>query len=288
MALRSVFNPTVAAPSGADVTMPVGAARNGFYPPGPPCVVYLLYADGSGNTGINRRRRDNGLYVLSGVIIHEDCLGAAERMVEEAKKELFPGAEPPELHAHDIWNGAGPFADGRLGVNLAKKREIFSRAADLVCVPGVTLISAVVDKDRMADLYGAPDPTEYSWTLVMERFEHFLKSRPGEDRGRIIMDSSREGSESEIRGTVSRLARRGSRSQRIEHVMEDVTFVQSHRQNMIQLADMAAYVVHRSYADPSFRELFERMRPGMYQPAGSPEGYGVKEFPPPSADKSCY
>lgn len=246
-------------------------------------IMYLLYVDGSGHTRIKHNRQDNGLYVLSGIIIHEDDWKEVDKAVASVKKQLFPDLDPGdlELHAHDIWNSRGFFADEKLILNLEKKLEIFTEVSNLICRSKVTLINVVVVKDLMKDLYDAPSPTEYSWTLIMERFEHFLKYKPGgANNGLILMDSSQKDPESEIRDIVSRLVRQGGPMQRADHVLEDMIFVQSHLRNPIQLADMAAYVVHKYYkGDPMFKDLFEKIMLKMYRPMGMSEGYGIKVFP---------
>lgn len=78
--------------------------------------MYLICADGSGQTRIIPNRKNNGLYILSGVIVHESDWKELEDNVTAIKKELFPDVDPDDfdLHAYDIWNSRGFFADKKL------------------------------------------------------------------------------------------------------------------------------------------------------------------------------
>ena len=169
-----------------------------------------------------------------------------------------------------------------MNVNLAKKREVFSRVLDLVCKSKITLINTVISKDGMRARHTVTKPMEYSGMFVPERFEGFLKLRPRRtDNGLVFVDSSQKVPESEIRDIIQRLVREGSPRQRFEHVIEDPIFVKSHLQNPIQLADMIAYVVVYKHhkGDPQFRDWFEMLKPEMHTRGGRPDGYGFKKFP---------
>ena len=245
--------------------------------------MYFLYVDGSGQTTIKRSRHDNGLYILSGVIVHERDWKVVENNLTRLKEKIFPELDPKswELHAHDIWNNHNFFADEKLGLNLAKKQEIFSKILDLVCSSEVTLINVIIFKDKMKDRYSTPQPMKYSWTLLVERFEHFLKQQQSEtNNGLLFVDSSQKVPESEIKNIILKLVRDGSAQQQVEHVIEDPVFTQSHLRNLIQLADMIAYVIHRYFRhDPKFKDWFEGLKPKMYQPSGRLHGFGIKKLP---------
>ncbi len=223
------------------------------------------------------------MYILSGIIVHERDWKTIENNLTRLKEKIFPGLDPKswELHAHDIWNNRDFFADEKLGLNLAKKQEIFSKILDLVCSSEVILISVIIFKDEMKNQYFTPQPLKYSWTFLVERFEHFLKQQQSEtNNGLLFVDSSQKIPESEIKNIILKLVRDSSDQQQVEHVIEDPVFTPSHLRNLIQLADMIAYVVHRHYRhDPKFKDWFEGLKPKMYQPSGQLHGFGLKKFP---------
>ena len=245
--------------------------------------MYFLYADGSGQTLIKHNRHDNGLYILSGVIVHEQDWKVIEEDLTRLKRQTFPDLDPKswELHAYDIWYNRGFFADETLNLNFAKKQEIFANVLDLICNSRLTLLDVVIFKDRMNRIYNAPQPMRYSWTFLVERFEHFLRQRPkNTNNGLIFMDSSEKTSESEIKNIVMDVVRNENSQQRVEHVIEDIIFTKSHLRNMIQLADIVAYITHKHYRhDLKFKVWFEKMTSKMYAHNDKLRGFGIKEFP---------
>ena len=95
----------------------------------PPCgrVVYFMYVDGSGQTKIKRNSQNNGLYILSGVLVHEKDWRSVEKRLADVKRDIFPQIRPDtwELHAQEIWNSKKFFTKKELRLNLAKKEDIF-------------------------------------------------------------------------------------------------------------------------------------------------------------------
>ncbi len=215
--------------------------------------MYLLYADGSGDTKMKRDRTNNGLYVLSGVIVHESRLQTVENDIVALKRRALPRMDPRdwELHAHEICNNNG-FFKADMGLDASKKMEIFQQVSNVVCRSDVTLLIVVVFKDRIRSRCLASKPTENAWTFVAERFDHFLKRMPEEtNRGMIFTDSSDKTSESEISNTIKRIIRNGTPRRQIEHIMQGPAFVRSDEHLTVQLADMAAYIANRHYKGDS-------------------------------------
>ena len=245
-------------------------------------IVYFLYADSSGLTKIKLGRHDNP-YITVGVIVHEKDYRPIEGRISEAKSMVLPGLDPCawELHAYDIWNSRNFFDDRRMRVNRAKKMEIFSRITDLACELDITIVGVIMFKDKMADMYRSQTVMDYSWMFVAERFEHFLVQKPAEtNNGLLFIDASQKNPESDIRRALQKAVKNGSNWQSIDHVIEHPIFVESHAHNLIQLADMIAYVMLKHYkGDSEFGELFELLKSRMYRYGGKLDGFGLKEFP---------
>ena len=241
--------------------------------------MYFMYVDGSGQTKIKRSSNENGFYVLSGIIVHERDWKEIENSLQSLKRELFSQHNPDdwELHAFQIWNNKGFFKN----INLPKKKEIFSKLIALILDSEITIINSVIIKDQLKVRYTTPKTMEYSWTFLIERYEHFLFDKPSEtNNGLVFIDSSTKTPESEIKDLIYKLVRRGSTWQYIEHVIEDPIFLKSDRRNLIQLADMVAYCVNRHEKnDPNFGNWFNDLKTKMYQPNGELSKYGLKEFP---------
>lgn len=246
--------------------------------------MFFLYVDGSGDTQIKRKEKNNGFYVLGGVIVHERDWKNVEAKITDLKQEIFPDLEPTswELHAHDIWNSRKFFANPDLNLNLEKKKDIFSKLVKLISTsPEIMLINLIVLKDELKDKYTTPKPKEYSWKMIAERFDHFLRQQnETTNNGLMFVDSDQKIPEDEIKAILWNAVRNGTNVQRIRHVIEDPIFTKSHLRNLIQLSDMIAYIIHRVYSDhEEFKEWLEKLKPSMYQPNGNLKSFGLKEFP---------
>lgn len=58
--------------------------------------MYFLYVDGSGQTKIRRNSQDSGLYILSGVLVHERDKKSIVERIDNMKRELLPMFCPNE------------------------------------------------------------------------------------------------------------------------------------------------------------------------------------------------
>ena len=244
--------------------------------------VYYLCADGSGQTKIKHSSQNNGLYVLSGVLVHEKDRGSVEKRLVDAKRNLLPGFRPNEweLHAHDIWHGEGFFGREELGLDRAKRDEIFSRTVDIARRSKITIISVIVFKDMLRQRR-SPMVMKFSWRRLTVRFEDFLaRDQAHADDGLLLIDASQKTPEAEIRNVIlNAVGRRRSRLGS-SHVVETPIFVDSSRWSLIQLADMIAYVVHRHYKkDSEFEGWFKSLVPRMYRSDGAMYGFGINEIP---------
>ena len=76
---------------------------------------------------MKRDRANNGLYVLSGAIVHESRLKTVENDIVALKKSVLPQLNPWdwELHAHELWNNSGFKTD--MGLDASKEVDFPSR-----------------------------------------------------------------------------------------------------------------------------------------------------------------
>lgn len=244
--------------------------------------MYYLCADGSGQTTIKNSIQDNGLYVLSGVLVHEKDWRSVEKRLVDVKRSLFPGFRPNkwELHAHDIWHGKEFFAREELGLNSEKKDEVFSKIVNIACESEITIINVIIFKDMLTQRR-SPMVTKFSWRRLTARFEDFLdQNQAHTNDGLFLIDASQKTPETEIKDVILREVRRRSSRLGSRHVVENPVFVDSFRWNLIQLADMIAYVVHKHYKqDAKFERWFKLLVPKMYHSDGKVYGFGINEIP---------
>lgn len=221
------------------------------------------------------------MHVLCGMIVHERLLHGARAAIGSAKRDAFPELDPGswELHAYDVWNNRGKFAGDDHGLNLEKKRKVFSKAVEAITTSGAALVGVVVWKNR---LRGGPDGSRIrtlSWGLLAERFEAYLDSKGGENLGLIVSDASNDAGEEGIREALrAAVAGIGRHKRPLRLVMEDVIFKDSHREHLVQGADVSAYILQkRCYGDASFSRWFGNLEACMWRRDGDTRG--LKEHP---------
>jgi len=239
--------------------------------------MFFLYADASGHPKVYPDR-DNGFYILSGLIVHEKNWQTIENRLTKLKIGLFPEKDPSswEVHAYEIWNNINFFEQ----INLDKKNEIFSSITNLILESEITIISSVMLKEKMRITYVNPKVMEYAWIFLIERYSHFLNNLLDVTNGLVFMDSDQISIETQIKTILSRLVRSGSSWQPIDKVIEDPIFTKSHLRNLIQLSDFVAYCIHKQYqGNVHFKAWFEQLCTKMYQPDGDLYKYGLKVFP---------
>ena len=142
-----------------------------------------------------------------------------------------------------------------------QKREIFSLMTNVVADPRLNVIPVVVDKagrGRQKPRW----PLAVGWSSMFKRFERML-DRTVEESGLILADAGGGNDEDAARAVVERMGRaRMERAPNRAGVMNRVIFRDSRLDVMIQMADMAAYIVHKHYRkDDRFRGWFETIRP---------------------------
>lgn len=244
--------------------------------------VYFLYADGSGQTRIKNSRSNNGLYILSGVLVHEKDWRIVEQKLDDLKRILFPRLRSNkwELHAYHIWNNREFFARRELDLSITKKEEIFSRVVNVACESKITVINVIIFKD-MLEQRRSSAVMKSSWQRLTARFEDFLRHKMlYSDDGLLFVDSSQKVPETEIKEAVLAEIRRKNSQLGSHRVIENPIFVESHRWNLIQLADMIAYITHRAYKkDPRFKRWFQLLQPKMYHSDDNIRGFGINEIP---------
>ena len=241
-----------------------------------------MYVDSSGQTKIKHNSRNNGLYILSGVLVHEKDWRSVEKRLADVKHKPFPMIQPYkwELHAQEIWNSKNFFAKKELRLNLTKKRDIFSRVVDAACESNITIVNVIIFKDVLEQRRSLV-VMKSSWRRLTVRFESFLRQKSFyTNDGLFFIDSSQKTPEAEIKSTILEEIRRRGGHLGSYRVIENPIFVESHRWNLIQLADMIAYVVHKYYRkDSNFERWFKILKPKMYHSGDRLYGFGINEIP---------
>lgn len=188
-------------------------------------------------------------YVLAGLCMTPEQDVVAHQGVAAILDKFFPapGRRPAELHYGDIINKRGPYSY----LTDAKRKEVADDVFALIrkCAP--TLMGSVVKKDFMKQRYGANahPPNEYALRATIDRFDRHLEET--QSVGMVIMDTESRESDRGLRLMVHNAKHRGIRvggigylpmaDRKLTHVLNTISFSESHMSPGIQLADFIAY-----------------------------------------------
>ncbi|GAO71185.1 DUF3800 domain-containing protein [Comamonas sp. E6] len=205
--------------------------------------MHLLYVDESGSVA----DQNQPFFILVGVSVFERRTHWIEQKLNAIAKRFDADHHHElELHGSPMRAGRGvwrskPFGDRMKAIADALKEGISDEKNN-----GVNLFAVVLEKSA---LHGQ-DPVEYAFELLTMRFDNFLKrlhlKHNSNQRGMMLFDKST----TEIR--LQTLAREfkysGHAFGRTRNFAEVPVFLDSKASRLIQLADLAAYAVHRKYA----------------------------------------
>ena len=206
--------------------------------------MFFLYVDESGKSGLHDPNQP--FHVLGGLAVSDNSWLEMEADLNARIDALVPPPRPHdwELHMTDMVNGKGWFK----GMARQTRRDLSDAVLDVIDAHAPTLIFTIVDKAAHVAKYGsnAIPAEDYTYMLMIERFNHFLGRR---SEVGVIVSDDQKGSEDIIRKAHSEYRKRGTGYAKIEHVIEMPFFAPSHWSRMLQIVDVAAWIVNRALRD---------------------------------------
>jgi hypothetical protein len=202
--------------------------------------VYFLYVDESGKSGLHDPVQP--FFVRGGLAVHESTWHAMEADLNARIDGIVPPPRPHdwELHMTDMVNGKGWFRH----MPRSSRAALLAAVLDVIDQHNPTFIFTVVDKKRHVARYTSPDPPEdMAYLYMVERFQYFLDDN--QDVGVIVSDDQK-GSEDNIRKAHSGYRKRGTGYALIDRVMETPFFAPSHWSRMLQVIDVATWLLARN------------------------------------------
>ena len=215
--------------------------------------MYLLYADDAGSTGTDYDNAQQPIFNLGGVIVPcEQWLNLNSR-INAWKKTHFPASPEMEIHAVDIFNGKN---NKKYGVNyrmntVEQNMAIFESIVDLILELSLPYTVFNVKKKNLKYYcqthFGSGvkiDPYFIALPYVLSFFDSFLVQR--ETLGIVFLDE-----QDTVYKTIDhvldsfRVFTKGSKVMAVDNIIERAMFVESNRNNFVQLADVCNFVVNR-------------------------------------------
>ena len=240
---------------------------------------YIVYVDESGDHSLASINQQFPLFALV------FCIFRVERYIrdivpaaQQVKFEFF-GHDQIILHEIDIRGHNPPFG---LLQHEGIRERFLGRLSDLVEHAEMTVIAAVIDKQRMVDAHaGADDPYNLALRSCMERLQMLLHDAGASEQTTQIVFESRGASEDRRLRTTFGEVRQGSNA---VGVMPNLRYqFVSKRANStgLQFADLIARPIALHTLRPGQRNrAYDVIAPKLWRDAnGNVDGYGLKVFP---------
>lgn len=252
--------------------------------------MYLLYADESGDIGLNNSPTQ--FFCLSGLVVHELCWSQTLEAIIKFRRqvrEAYGLKLREEIHAAAFIQKPGGIRRIPKSMRLRLLRDTLEFQAHL---NNINIINVVVDKTKCTSV---DDVFDIAWQTLIQRFHNTLshKNFPGtrnaEDRGMLIVDQT---DEVKLRNLSRRMRRYnptpsllsgGFYHVPIDMIVEDAVHRNSLHSYFIQLADVNAYFLQQKYAPCAYmrkkggRNYFDRLRPVLCRVASRTHPLGIVE-----------
>ena len=217
--------------------------------------MYFAYVDESGNKDINNKQ--NKLYILTALIIHEQYWDWIHREIKNLKQKIWDlvrekgfQIDPPEdfeLHMKEISRKEGYYAS--IGDDDDKLRTIWREMYSFLSKLFIKIVSIVVHKEHFikGNYVGVAN---WAFKLLIERLNRYVMDNHPEKEQHImiVMDSVDPEFDEQKRHEIETFIKYGTGQgwdEFPEQVIETPFIVDSKIHNGVQLADIVAYLVRR-------------------------------------------
>ena len=209
--------------------------------------MWFGYMDETGNTGRNLDDEDQPIHLIATVAIEETQVAVVHDHVRETAREHCPGIcarDGFEFHGQDLFSGRRHFQ----GLPAAKRIEIYDEVLRGIELASAEVIVRGVHKGRLAKRYAKPfHPHDIALMFTIESIERLAQAR--ECRVLLVADEAKEIEDAALRDLANYQevgTSWGWNTERIDHIIDTIHFVPSHRNPAIQLVDLVAFLAART------------------------------------------
>lgn len=194
--------------------------------------------------------RDGRYHYHLGLLAEGARVAEAEAALDEVVEEAVDNGATrwgSELHAKDIFHGTAEWARG----STPQRAQVLEQALEVIGRFDIEVIARGANLARFSKRYPGSDPYRWEFSNLLERLNERL--RDVEDYGLVIADQQHEYRELLQRDLADgkRLGTGGYRDQKLVRILDTAHFVESRLSRMVQLADLAAFVLRRRASIPS-------------------------------------
>ncbi len=243
--------------------------------------MYQLYIDESGDHNLIQIDDQYPVFVLTGVLIEEDCHNTT--LTDELKNfkiELF-GDENIILHTADITRNKNGFE--RLK-ETEFRNNFYEKSNNLLSRIDFKVIAAAIKKKEYKHRYGirAIDPYLFCLEVLIERFVYEL--RETHSKGFVIAEARNSLLDNQLEIAYLNTKISGTRFIRSKEIKENIEgfFIRKKEENIagLQIADLAATPIGRYIIGKKVKKDFEIVESKFRKNSnGKYRGYGLVIIP---------
>lgn len=212
--------------------------------------MYLIYIDGSGNTGLQLNHPTSTIHYLLGLAIPAARARALEDEVTSVLAAHFGAAcRAPgfECKGSDMYRGEGPCEK----MSAVARITLYERLVSLIPTHGVHVIWHGIDKPALAARYAHPlHPHKLAFLYFAEDAERFL--RKSRSYGLLVSDEEKS-VEQQVIEDLPRYKELGTgfgyQPLDLTRIVDNVHWVKSHNSRLLQLADNCTFLCQRFQRD---------------------------------------
>lgn len=222
--------------------------------------MYLLYADESGSTGIDYDNPQQKVFTLAGLAIPDEDWYDLNNVIQKKKKDISIELVNYEIHANDIFQSS---KDLKKGYDFRKNTieenlHILEQLVDLIVELNLPIFSVVIHKANFKKFitrtHGTSikiDPYLYAFSFLSIDYNNFLIEN--KKNGMILLDENNNIIDS-LETLYSKLLIDNFESD-TSNIIENALFLESKKNNFIQLADVCNFYINKYCAINWFTPL---------------------------------
>lgn len=218
--------------------------------------MYILYADESGHTGTDYDCVGQPIFSLSGISIDDSDWYNLNHIVEDEKTKICPYFKNNEIHATEIFN---PKKDSYFfQYDIDSNLNYLEKLVDLIVKLNIPIFLTAIDKLKFKNYLNVNfgpgikiDPYIYSFILLSISYNKFLIEN--EKNGMIFLDENKNMID-KLDTVYKRLLLDDFESD-TNNVIENALFLQSHKSNFIQLADICNFYINKYLCITKFNSV---------------------------------
>ncbi|CDE14084.1 putative uncharacterized protein [Clostridium sp. CAG:470] len=222
--------------------------------------MFILYLDESGNTGTDYDNPTQKIFTLAGLALNDKDWYDLNYKIQKEKEKISPDLINYEIHTNDIFQssrniGKGyDFRKNTLEYNL----DMLEKLVDLVVDLNLPIFSVVIDKQKfkkfITKVHGPSikiDPYLYAFSFLSIEYNNFLIQN--NSNGMILVDENNNIMDS-LEKVYSKLIGDNFEGD-TNNIIENVLFLESKKNNFIQLADLCNFYINKYYTINWFGSL---------------------------------